>query len=752
MRSEPLKRVLNLTILACALLLGSATASAANYVYYVPNSVQLGSSSSEVYVPSTFSAQFSLSGQALVDACRKELETILPGMRGIYEIKYQGLRADITLAAEKVSDKEAGDRLLGALFHTLKSSGFKQVTLNKQNLNADSFSRGAALVVLSLAEALPPQRLSYGLVRIGSTVTTADAFYARLAAGDQPIRDAYRAALASSSPETKLKLLSALAELRIKDKTATLLPLLKDEDARVRMAVVKRIKATRDAKVLGALERLVLRDLDNDIKIAAVKILVKAGKKSYAKYLLLEKLKSPDASVVEDAANKLIEINDAKLATAFIPLVKHTNPNVRAAGVKGAAHFRLFDAMANFLDDTKLNKDVTEASAIALTKGATGNPRSRGASFLLVQGSPDSAVMAAQITAKDRLAGVTKALGQALTRSEPNVRAAAASSLGTLKDIAGLEALAVAVRSTSQAEERALYTREAIAIIAVQPLGQVINISNSPDVTIKELAIKSLSVFSKDRPNPRAIQVLRAKLNDSELSIRRASVYALARIKNATILDDLIKMKGDSDEEIRAQVVFALSQSQHPEANKLIVGFVDDARNNVKEAAVKAIRERGLKEALHKLKNLVEYRHPGVRYQVVKAIAHLTTEADPALFDLFNMRLGDRLDKVKILAIDVLSKYTKDQRTALAIGAAVTDRDKSVRLHAIKVLSSSEDPNAPEQVIRGLFDRDRDVKLAALDALEALKSDKAIKALSEIIKSEKDDEVRKRAEEVMSNL
>ena len=99
MRSEPLKRVLYLTIAACACLFWSATASAANYVYYIPNSVQLGSSPAEVYVPSTFSAQFALSGQALVDACRKELETILPGMRGLYEIKYQGLRADVTLAA-----------------------------------------------------------------------------------------------------------------------------------------------------------------------------------------------------------------------------------------------------------------------------------------------------------------------------------------------------------------------------------------------------------------------------------------------------------------------------------------------------------------------------------------------------------------------------------------------------------------------------------------------------------------------------
>jgi HEAT repeat protein len=747
-----LKHVLLKIIAACSILVMSSVASAANYVYYVPSMLEVGSSATEVYVPATFSAHSGLGGQALADACRKELETVLPGMKGLYSLKYQGLRADVQLAVDKLKDMDARDRLLGALFHSLKSAGFKQVTLNKETLNGNSFSRGAALVVLTLAEALPPQRLSYGMVRIGASITTADEFYARLSAGDQPIRDAYRSALSSSSSDVKLRLLGAISELRIKDKTPTLLPLLRDADVRVRMAVIKRLKATREPKVILALELLVKRDSDNDIKIAAVKILVKAGKKQYSKYLLLEKLKSPDASVIVDASKKLIEINDTKLATAFRPLVKHTNPQVRAIGVQGLGHFRLFDMMAGFLDDTKLNRDVTEAAAQVLSTNAKGNPQARGISYLLVQGAADSAKAAAKIAGEKRIAGVTKALGQSLTRSEADVRAAAAKALGQLKDIAGLEALALALRSTSQPEERAIFTREAIAIISVQPLSQVISISNSPDVTIKELAIKSLSEFSKDRPNPRAIEVLRKKLSDPEISIRRAAVYALARIKNPQILDDLIKMKGDPDEQIRAQVVYAVSRSQHPGANKLIITFVDDAKNTVKQAAVQAIRERGLKEALNKLKNLVEYRHDGVRYEVIRAIAELTPEAEPGLFDLFNMRLGDLLDKVKILAIDELAKYTKDPRTALAIGAAVTDRDKSVRLHAINVLSKSEDPNAPEQVIRGLFDRDRDVRLAALNTLAVLKSDKAIKALSEIIKSEKDEEVRKRAEEVMSNL
>lgn len=733
------------------MLLGGSSL-ATDYVFYVPVAMSVAGEASEIYAPATFRAHEGLGGAALADACRKEMGVSLPKLTGVYDLKVQGLRVEVSLARGQARDAETSDRLLGALFHTLRAGGFKQVKFEGTVLTGGSFSRGAALVVLPMAEALPPQRLAHGFVRVGARVVAADDFYTRLGVGDQQIRDAYRADLSTAPGSVKLRLLAAIGELRIKDKTPTLLPLLKDADPAVRMAVVKRFKATRDPKVVTHLEQLVKRDDDNEIKIEAVKILVRAGKKQYSKYLLLEKLRSPDAAVIVASAKALIEVNDIKLATAFEALVKHNSPQVRAAGVAGMAHFSLYTEMTSLLNDAQVNRDVTAAVGMILAEKATGTAQAKGISFLLVQGEGKAAVKAAGIAASKRAAGVVKALGQALTRSEPEVRAASAKALGRMKDVAGLEALAVAVRSTSQDVERALFVKEAISIIAVQPLSQVIAISKSPDVTIKELAIKSLSEFSKDRPNPQAIAELKRFLSDGEIRIRRAAVYALARIEQPQILEELIKLKGDSDEAIRAQVVFALSGSEHAQANGLILGFLDDARNTVKLAAIKAIHQRGLKQALHKLKNLVEYRDTAVRYEVLVAITKLTPDAELNLFELYHGRLADRDANIKVLAIDELAKFVKDQRTALAIGAAVTDMDPRVKLHAIKVLSQSADPNAPEQVIRGLFSRDKSVRLAALDALEMLKSDTAIKPISEIMKNESDPEVRKRAEEVISTL
>ena len=63
------------------------------------------------------------------------------------------------------------------------------------------------------------------------------------------------------------------------------------------------------------------------------------------------------------------------------------------------------------------------------------------------------------------MTGTTKALGKALLRSEASVRKAAAKALGQLKDTAGIEPLAEAIKVTKDSSERDLFDKTAISII-----------------------------------------------------------------------------------------------------------------------------------------------------------------------------------------------------------------------------------------------------------------------------------------------
>lgn len=734
----------------------TSSASAATYLIYIPTNASLGGAAGEVYSVRGFEAHDGLSGASLVDAAMAELGRFMGADMPAVSIEIRGTVADISIVRDRAADPRVTDRLLGAVFYTLQMAGIGDVRVDgTKTLTPTSFSRGALVPVFPLHAALPPRRLASGYVMLGNSILPAATFYQRIASGGGPVRDAVQTVLQTGSTDAKLATLGGLDAIRLKDRVGLLLPVLKDGDPRVRVAVLDKLRDVREVKVLKQLEITVKEDPSPDVKGAAARILVNAGKTAFKKYLLLEKLRSKDEGTVIDAAQELIAAGDRRLAPALAELTTHSSARVRAIGVRALLQFELYPLMDRTIRSQGINRDVASPLAESLTKRGSGANQAAGIAWLLGNGDRAQAVVAANTAGDKRVMGAVDALSDALRRTEPEVREAAAKALGRLRNAAGLEALAGAIRSSSQDEERGMFTAQAIAIVAAQPLDTVIKISESPDVTIRQLAVKSLAEFAKERANPRVLSVLRKHLRDREPAIRQAAVYALARINDPGVVGDLVKLKGDRDPGIREQVAFAMATAQHPEAEGILITYLDDTDNNVKLAAVQAVRERKIMAAFDKLKWMVEYRHTGIRRGVVSAIIALGQPGDPALFDLFQARLYDEDPAIRMMAVDALGQYRNDPRTAPAIGGAVTDQDVRVKMKALEVLSVSTDPNAVEQVIRGLFDSSgeaKQVKMATLDALQKLAARKSVKALQEFILNESDGDVKRRAGEVLDTL
>lgn len=732
-----------LSSLFLVMIFGMSALAAPAFVW-LPKATTAG----ESYVPVGFDAK-SGTPSAIADEALKKLVADLPEAAAI-AVKFDATSAELTLDTARAGDPAVADRALGAVYFTLRGAGLDEVRLAGKPLSHTSFTRGAYVAVHSLATALSTK--VSGWVEVSGVPVPAASFYKRVDSGDKDVFAAVKAALEDAPADVRLMLIEKIDTLKSKEKEALVLGRLEDGDARVRKAAVAHLTKPSANGVKG-LQALVDRDTDNGVRLDAVKILVASGKKEYERYLLLDKLNANDPNAVIEAARGLAASKDKKFMPAIAGLAAHGNPQVRAMAVTLLKDAGELGLVAQIPNNEQLAADVRELAAKTAAEHAAGADKASGLSWLIEKGSADNAVWAAAMVRDQVVLGTAVALGKALARPEAEVRKTAAQALGKLKDPVGLEPLAQALRASSDAAEKELYANEASAIIAIQPVDQAIAIAGSKDATVRELAIRALAGFSKDKPNAKVNDVLKKALSEKDPGTRQAAAFALARVNDDGVVADLAKLDGDADPEIRAQVAVAIGRSKVAAHDALLIKFLDDKENAVKEAALVAIQAKKLGAAVDKVRFLVANRKPEVRREAMKALVLLAKPADAALFDIYAKAMQDEDTGVRMAALDGLAPF-KDGRAAQYIGLPLLDdrAEKVLKLKVIEVLGGLGTADAVEHAVRGLFDEDREVKLATLTALEKLKSDKASRPLQEFILREADAEVKARANAVLELL
>lgn len=718
--------------------------------FFVPRA---GEGGKESYVPIAFDAPATtLDGVA--DAALKRLAAELPDT-ALVTAKYAQSVATLAIDPARASDPAIVDRALGAVYHTLRGVGFEEVRLDAAALSPQSFTRGAWIHAVSLAAALTGPRARVGHAWIGLELVPVSELYRRLDAQDRELQGVLRGLVEGGAPEVRLALVTSIDALKLKEREPVLLGRLEDADARVRLAALGHLERGPSANAVKALQVMVEKETDNAARVKAVKILVASGKKEYERYLLLDTLQSADAGQVVTAAKSLAASKDKKFAPALAGLATHSSPDVRAVAVQGLADLGELALVAQVLQNDKVAQDAREAAALVLVRSSATTDKALGITWLVQYGGADNAVNAAKLARDEVVIGTVGGLAKALSRSEAEVRKTAAEALGKLKDAAGLEALATALRASSDSAERQLYTDVATAIVTVQPVDTAIAIAGSKDGTVRELSIRALAGFMKDRPNPKIVEVLKKALAEKDAATRQAAAYALARVPDEGVAAELGKLEGDADPQIRAQVAYALARSKQANADQVIIKYLDDKEAAVKEAALAAVHFKKIAAALDKVRWLTSNRTLAVRREAMRALLLLATPGDAELFEIWSKAMLDEDEELRVLAIQALAAYpSNDARVPQAIGTPLSDdrAPKKLKLAALDALAKVGGANSVEHAVRGLFDDDRDVRLTTIATLEALKSDKAKRPLQEFILRETDKDVKARAEAVWGML
>lgn len=197
--------------------------------------------------------------------------------------------------------------------------------------------------------------------------------------------------------------------------------------------------------------------------------------------------------------------------------------------------------------------------------------------------------------------------------------------------------------------------------------------------------------------DPRAAAPVAALLKDNSVEVRRAALWALHNLPGEVSADAVLSALADADAEVRqAALGLALSRmSEDEDGNRradprYVAAFtrmLGDASPEVREQAVMALGECGLKEAPAALIAMARDKNAEVRQHVAQALGEI---GDPKAVPTLREMLSDGNSDVREQAVQALSEV-RDRSALEALVGALKSSDPVVRRTAAEALGQRED-------------------------------------------------------------
>ena len=650
--------------------------------------------------------------------------------------------------------------VISELYYSLSVLGMTEMAvpaLGGEIVRASAIPYPVASLIVPGWKALPPAQYKGVLIRVSdSSILTAKIFYQKLAARDGDLGAELAEGLQSSNARVRAAVAQNMGSLSVDNAVSKLIPLTKDADREVRIAVIRALDNFRtDPAAQGALESVVQNDSESSVKTAAVQVLVNAGRNEFQVFLSIEKLGDPNPMVVIDAIGKLAEAKNPAASSSLVDVLMHNSPEVREAAIAGLMRGKNGAGLQRGLQMQGVSDDVK----LQLAKAMTGLPEAsfvdEGLSYIVVAGSAEESKRAAEALGSRKSVQGISALVEGLSHPDMSVQVTAAEALGQIGDPSGLSPLAEYVQRTQgQAQEAG--RNAAVLLLKSLSLDQVIDFSNNSNVMLRRLALESLGAFAQGGRNLKVVQELRNKLMDTDTSIRQAAAVSLSEIEDPSIASLFKTMMSDADPIVRSRVAVTLGWSRDPSAGTTLVEMLKDSNSEVKRQAANSLARRKDRGGLEELLKYVTYGKPEVRVAIVSAIVAVSTPADnEKLMPIYQNALYDQEVAVKLSAVEGMARNlgTPAAPTAISnLASVIIDPSEDVQKLVVQSLGTAKDPMATEPIARALFSDFKSVKVIALDAMLTNGQENADKPLQEFISNEQDPELLKKANDVYDQL
>ena len=275
----------------------------------------------------------------------------------------------------------------------------------------------------------------------------------------------------------------------------------------------------------------------------------------------------------------------------------------------------------------------------------------------------------------------------------------------------------------------------AIEVIAelgcVEAVPHLIALLESDLRGVRRASVLALAEIRDDH----ALQEARKRINDRDGHVRQAAIAALGRIGDKTSVPTLLThLTVESYKDVLEETIRSLLQLDSP----ALFAHLEKLSVTVKEIIGRNARSIDILLALSREQEV------SVRSAALSSLGRLQDERASQRLSEALKDVNPEARKTAVTALGTMNCCNDDIKTAL------NDSDMWVRLYAVRALADSGKPEAAKAILPLLSDKDVPVVLAVLDALVQLDSREAA-ALS-ALQNHPDAAVRERVAQIMERI
>ena len=539
--------------------------------------------------------------------------------------------------------------------------------------------------------------------------------------GDDGI-DVLHGLAGDKNDDIRLFVLDILGTIGNPESVDVLIGGLKDTNPNVRNAAVVSLGLLGHPKAFEHIKPLI--EDEEWIRFSAIEALSQIAHENTPEFLL-EQLDrwAHDELMVSALLETIGKIRPKQCVNALIALLENTTPYVENELVKALLQILAPDEVARLPEsDSHIIKTIIDAH-LTDAEEALLYDMLQVLSRIGDRASVEAMVELARITdpdtRPDRVSAITKALSRiadleamiTLLDDEDRLKTLAANVLAGIGKEEGAKAICERIFASQGYVKRAM--TDALGAIGGSSLREVFHrLLEDSDGHVISSALRALGRIG----DARDIGIMEPFLSHRYLDVRDVALVSIVAIDTKGAEEVFLRMTSETEPARRILGLNGISLLASPRVSEVVSALLTDKSWEVRAAAVKAARDRGLPVTLDMLKSLLIDEHEQIRYAALD-IAGLNKVHELRQY-LDNAITGQDMWAASH-AIEALGRFRDGPAKARLLDLLTCDSD-FMRISAIKTIALWEDEELAAEIEPYLDDPNPDVARAAMDAIDRL--------------------------------